>query len=316
MSISEWLKNKLITLSLALSNVEKNSFSQKIESLDSNIGTVTEKDAGTLMHSLKNNIITTEIKELRWRTYKIIQACDDLTAEIVGYDDDGMPIVKTHKRNKKQGLKKVNQDSFDNYQLEMVVDNSEIVSSGNEAFNNENITVFDEAILNKDAKGDVISATHGEITGSEYFATHKSDTPIIIERKDLPSFFIENFTKKLHIRKINETDKLLEFYVSKYPDEYNRTSRLFISELKKVIDYGKKSTLLDILCVSFITYKTIGVDDFLEYKYGIKSFDKIIEYNGHYVIKFKGNVIVNGNNILEDRRVVKLDEKYNNKEKK
>lgn len=316
MKISEWLTNKMISLSLALHGVEKNALGQSNGQLDGNTAQEQRHTQGQLADSLKHGEATQEVLNLRWRTYKILQACDGLTAEIVGYDDDGIPIVKTHKRNKKQGLKKVNQDSFDNYQLEMVVDNSEIVSSGNEAFDNNNINVFNEAIINKNDHGDIVSATHGEITGSEYFATYKSDNPIIIERKDLPTFLIENFTKKLHIRKINETDKLLEFYVSKYPDEYNRTSRLFISELKKIIDYGKKSTLLDILGVSFITHKTIGVDDFLAYKYDIKSFDKIIEYNGHYVIKFKGNVIVNGNNILEDRRVIKLDEKYKNKEKK
>ena len=46
------------------------------------------------------------------------------------------------------------------------------------------------------------------------------------------------------------------------------------------------------------------------------SVDKIIEFNGSYVIKFIGNVKLNGNNILDEHRVVELDEKYNNKEKK
>lgn len=303
-------------ISMALVGVEKNALSQTGGKLDNNVAEEQRHTQGQLADALKHGEVTQEVINLRWRTYKILQACDGLTAEIVGYDDDGMPIVKTHKRNKKQGLKKINQDNFDTFPLEMVVDNTDIINSGNDAFDNTNITVFDNAILNEDTNGDIISATHGNISGLEYFATNKNEKPIIITRKALPTFLIENFTKKLHIRKINETNRLLEFYVSKYPDEYNRTSRLFISELKKVIEFGKKSTILDILGVKFITHQTLGVDDFLEYSYDIVSFDKIIEHNGHYVIKFIGETVINGNNILEDRRVVKLDEKYNNKEKK
>jgi hypothetical protein len=65
-----------------------------------------------------------------------------------------------------------------------------------------------------------------------------------------------------------------------------------------------------------MTYKTLGVEDFLEYEYKIKSFDKIITFNGHYVIKFIGEVVIDGNNILEEHRVNELDVKYEKKEKK
>ncbi len=57
----------------------------------------------------------------------------------------------------------------------------------------------------------------------------------MIVRDILPNFYLENFTLKMNVRTISETDKMLEFYVSKYPDEYNRTSRLFISEIKKIM---------------------------------------------------------------------------------
>ena len=81
-----------------------------------------------------------------------------------------------------------------------------------------------------------------------------------------PPFIFEFDPEKHDIRKISETEKLLEFYVSVYPDEYNRTSRLFISAIKKVLN-GKKEVFLEFDSVEFITDKTIGSDNNLHYKY-------------------------------------------------
>ena len=198
----------------------------------------------------------------------------------------------------------------------MVIDNSEIVIGENEAMDNDYISLLDDVILNYDDEGNIISATHGEIKASDYYTTHKTEKPIKIIRDELSNFEIETFTKKLNVRKINKTKRLLEFYVSKYPDEYNRTSRLFISNVKKAIENPTQNTMLNIKGVEFVTYKSLGVSDFLEFKYEIESFDKIIEFNGFYVIKFIANVVIDGEDITEIHRVEELDKKYNEKAKK
>jgi hypothetical protein len=73
-----------------------------------------------------------------------------------------------------------------------------------------------------------ISKTHGTINGEEYFASSKTERPILIISNLSRQFNLENYTTKLNVRTINDTEKLLEFYVSVYPDMYNRTSRLFL----------------------------------------------------------------------------------------
>ena len=55
-----------------------------------------------------------------------------------------------------------------------------------------------------------------------------------------------------------------------YPDEYDRKTRLFISEVKKAIENPMSVNMLDIEEVIFVTYKSIGVDDFLEFKSSYK----------------------------------------------
>jgi hypothetical protein len=311
----DWASRKMAMVSLAMANVEKNSLGQSAEPLSTDITKFQRHTQGQLADSLKQGEITQEVIDLRWRTYKVLREVEGVTAEIVGYDEDGMPIVKTKKKNKKLGLSKVKLDPTDPYKLEMVVDNSEIVIGGNQAMENENISLFDEVEKSVNEFGDNI-ATHGVIDSVDYFATNKSERPIIIVRENLPNFYLENFTLKLNVRKINETEKLLEFYVSKYPDEFNRTSRLFISEVKKIMSGDYKSTLLEFENVNFITHKTLGADDFLEYEYDNILFDKVVEFNGYYIIKFNAKLKIDGRDILEIHRVSELDKKYEQKQKK
>jgi hypothetical protein len=312
MGIKKWMG----ILSLALSNVEKNALGQIGGGLSNDVSQSWRLTQGQLADSLINGEITQEVLNLKWRTYKILKASEGVTAKIIGYDNDGIPITKVIKRDNKKALKKVKVDEVDNFIVEMVIDNSEIASGSNEVMDNEYVSVYDQVDINYGDNGEIISASHGEIDSLEYFATNKSEKPIKIIRNEASSFSIENFTKKLVVRKISKTKKMLEFYVSIYPDEYNRTSRLFINAIKKAIENPRHSNMLNFKSVEFVTYKSLGVSDFLEFEYEIESFDKIIEFNGSYVIKFIANTIVNGKDIMEGHRVEELDKKYADKTKK
>lgn len=311
-----WIKNKIAMISLAMSKVEINTLSQIGTPLGEDTSKSQRHTKGTAVDDLKQGIITQEVKNLRWRTYKILGETQGRTAEIIGYDENGMPIVKTRKIDNKSSLRKVKLEPSDDYPIEMIVDNSEIPTSGNDTINNEYLDLLDKPQIVYDENGEAISATHGEIDANEFFITNKSELPINIERDEAPKFKIENFTKKLHIRKISESKRLLEFYVSMYPDEFIRTTRLFISEVKKAIENPKQSTMLLVNNVDFVSYKTIGVNDFLIFKYNNLKFDKIATFNGHYIIKFIGDVEINGESIFDEYRVDELDNKYENKDKK
>jgi hypothetical protein len=76
------------------------------------------------------------------------------------------------------------------------------------------------------------------------------------------------------------------------------------------------SSLTDIKSICFLTNNTIGSADFLEYEYDIIDFDKIIEFNQYYVVKFISEVKINGKNIIEQYRNLELDSKYEKKEKR
>jgi hypothetical protein len=314
--IKEWARKKAAMISLSLSNVEKNAFGQGGESLNSDVNQVQRHTQGQLADSLINGEITQEVMNLRWRTYKILRESDGFISEITGYDEDGIPIVKTSKVDKKKLLSKMTTEPTDNYPLEIILNNKEITNGVNDTISNQYINVSKTPELNKDVFGNVTGATHGTISGDEYFATYKAEKPIVITREIFPKFNIETYTQKLHVRSISETEKLLEFYISKYPDGDNKRSGLFINDLKKAINNPMLSSMFEIKDVSFTTHKTIGCDDFLYYEYEVVSLDKIVEFNEFYVVKFKANVVIEGEDILEKHREEELDEKYKNKEKK
>jgi hypothetical protein len=313
--IKNWLIKQITRVMFSVSNVEKNALGQNGESLETDVNKHQRLTQGQVADSLINGEVTQEVLNLKWRTYKIIKATEGIKSTITGYSEDGMPIVKTTKRNQKQGLKKVKVDSFDDYKLEMVLDNTEIALSTVDSIGNENLSILDSVLENYDDDGNLVSSSHATISANELMATEKGERPIKITRLSPPNFFIENLTKKINVRKINKKERLLEFYVSKYPDEYNRTSRLFLSAIKKVIE-GNTQSFLELDEIEFISYKTIGVEDFLLFKYNNITFDKIVEFNGFHVIKFKCDVVINGYDILEQHKVEELDNKYKQKTKK
>lgn len=324
MGLLNYLNRKFALLSLSLSRVEKSVLTQKSDALG-DIGSMEQTyHQGMLADALLRGEITMPVKELRWRLYKVLSESKNKTAKIVGYDDDGLPIVETYNIEKYK-LDKVTRDNFDSYPVELVVMNEDITKSTFEAFSNDKLQVnpkgdntpIDGKIMFDLVGADVWSGnTLAEISFDDMVATMQSKKTIYVDRDIKPKFEIENYVKKLLVRNINETEKLLEFYISSYQDEYDRKTMFLIAEIKKAIKNPRASDILDINKVGFITEKTIGAADGLEFEYQIKNFDKIVEFNGHYVIKFIAEVTVNGDNIFEKYKLAELEKRYENKEAK
>lgn len=313
--MKNWLKNKIAAITFAFTNVEKNILNQDGKIADNGTNQERRHLQGTLADSLFHGEITQEVKNLRWRIYKILEASDKTSLEFDHIDENGNIYYRTKKTDDKMALRKTKLDEYDDYKLEMVFFNKEVTLGVMDAISkyiNEYETPIDTINENNDNV-----KSHGEISSIEYFATNKTEKPINITREYTPKFFIENFTKKINIRKINNTKKLIEFYINKYPDEYNKNSKLFIKEIEKAIKLGSRNiSSLDIKTIEFITNKTLGATDFLHYSYKILNFDKIVEFDGNYVIKYICDTEIDGKNILLQYVETELDEKYKNKEAK
>lgn len=336
MNITDYLKRKMALLSMALAKVEKEALNETSDGVGvGNSGMEQSFHEGRLADALLKGEITQSVKELRWRMYKVLNASENFNTRITGYNEEtGLPITETTK-DENQPLKKVKVDSEDPYEVELVVTNEDIIKSISEAFNNDKLKVHSEEEVEKFNKnnemfnlvgdgyelnsfGDLVkideekekNRTLGQIKFDDMVSSMKSDKSIIVHRSFRPKFEIEQYTKKLVVRDIDGDTKLLEFYISKYPDEFDRKTRLLVSEIKKAIKNPRSSDILDIEKVGFVTYKALGTNDGMEYIYEIKNFHKIIEYDGHYIIKFMTKPIINGQFIYDTHKLEELEEKY------
>ena len=123
--------------------------------------------------------------------------------------------------------------------------------------------------------------------------------------------FIETFA---HQNKEHDMRKYLSDYfnIEKLTKELNN----LLTTDNNFNDLLYKFNSLDIDSIEFTSNKTLGCDDLLKFKYNIENIDKIIEFDGYYVIKYIANVEINGESIVKKFEDAELESKYGKKEKK
>lgn len=297
MKITDWIKKQITAFALATSSVEKNALNQNSEIVGMGESYEQNKKKGTLSDALLRGELTQEVKDLRWRTYKVMQASEklnykfDMARESEDEDvetDTTTLFSKGIISEKNQSEIKIKVDDVDSYKVKLVVQNDKIVTGMLDATSN---LKNGGNILNDD-----------------------NDYPINIEREFVPKFNIEKISKKLIVREITNEKMLLEFYVSSYKNEDNKSSIFVINELNRLMNQPNPiANVLNFDKVSFITNKTYGSPDFRLYVYDNIKFDKIIKYDGSFVIKFFANVEIDGENIFDKYIEEELEEKYKNK---
>lgn len=302
MKLKDKIKKQIASFMLATGKVEKNALNQDGEELENpNVGHFQKLNQGQLSDALERGEVTQEVQQLRWRYYKTLKEADKYKANVNFEVDEngfykGVETEKVHKDDKKTERKRVKLEPSDEYELDILFDNKEVGLDDNFGFIGEKEKNIDDGL------------SHEEIT--------RTMIPLHVERDITPKFDIEKYTHYLYVRDIDGQNKLLEFFVPSYKDPYYKLRNLFVNEIKKAIKNPRLCNFLDIDKVGFITNKTIGADDHKEYSYIVHEFDKIVEYGGHYVIKFKGEIETNGEDVFEKYKDEELEKKYLNKERR
>jgi len=289
-----WLKSQMLALMLALANVEKNALKQNGGDLSDDAGHEQQLQQNQLMQDLLQGRITQEVKFLRWRIFKILETIQgkDIT---VKENADGTVKYTAKDKNYSHKLKKVKTDPSDDNELELVIDNMTDTTMG---------------------QLDILDTKNENINASEHDSLVKAESKIKIRHTYPSKFRLEKYVKKMNVRTIDNKTKLLELYVTSYPDEYDRLHKMFIVEVKNTINNPRTSSIIELDMISFVTNKDLGVVDNRLFEFDDIKYYKIVEFDGHYVIKFKANVKTYSHSIIEQFREHELDMRYENMEAK
>ena len=298
---------------IALYNTEQSSLNQRTTAMGQDVGHEQSVNQGTMLDDLINGRVTVEVMNLRWRIYKVLEAASNVRV-IHSVNSKGEVTYKNESYDRSKELRKIKVDDHDDYKLEMAIDNKPKPKESHEAFNGDSVLETDKR--SNEIEDGSETKVIGEISADEFFTMIQSEIKLKIDRSTPPKFKLEKYTKKLNVRGIDNETKLLEFYVSKYPDEYDRRTNVFIKDVLKINDNPRHSSIIDFDSISFATYNDSGVGNNRFFKYDNLVYDKTIEFDGYYVIKMKATVVTDGESMVEKYRMTDLDEKYDNNERR
>lgn len=136
-----------------------------------------------------------------------------------------------------------------------------------------------------------------------------------IINKDTPRFRIEKYCQYIQVQ-INPSEISLTMFFSKYPNQYEVSSKAFINELEKNYSLSiAKPSIADLEMISFVTYKASGEDDLIMYTFKELSFSHIEKNDHGYLIKWNAKSY-NRENLIEKFYSETMNKKYQAKEKK
>ena len=292
--MTNWLKSQFLALILALVNVEKNALKQNGGNLSDDVGQEQQIQQNQFLQDLIQGRVTQEVKFLRWRIFKILETIQgkDIT---VKENADGTVNYTAKDKNYSHKLKKIKTDPSDTNELELVVDNLTDTTMG---------------------QLDILDAKNENINASEHDSLVKPESKIKIRHTYPSKFRLEKYVKKMNVRIDENNTRLLELYVTMYPNEFDRLHKMFMVELKKTVANPRASNIIELDTISFVTNKDLGTVDNRLFEFDNIKYYKIVEFDGHYVIKFNANVKTYSHSIIEQFREHELDMRYENMESK
>lgn len=291
----KWLKKILhnielffINFAFATKNTETQIFTQG--GVDSaNGGIIMSQDVTQGTHALSKALLkgelTEEVKQLRYRTYKV-----DREAKKYKYFAPTLALKKKEGKDNKF----VSYDKSDGLDV--------ITIQYNYALSEDTL----------DAINQIENGGRGEKTKYKFE----------IKRNFVPRFRLEEFLKKVVVKRLDETHAILDFYFSQYPERFFNTSddksfrsKAFINELKRIRN-GGKTDVLDMEQMRFITSHAYKKDDLIEYVFRNLWYRETVEFDGDYILRFKASIEHDGYDLTASYYNKTMDEKYKNNEKK
>lgn len=288
------IRNKIKTffhgLAFGMKQADDVMMSQGNNAIDVGSGIHQEVSEKRVSKALLKGEVTQEVKELRYRTYKVDR-------EAKSYEYFSPTLAKKY-----EGAK--DESKFVKYE------------------NSENLPVItiQENVLEVEDINSSIERVN-EKTGN-YTENKQKKYTINIERDFFPRYRIEEFTKRVVVKEKEDNAVIVDFYVPKYANPHEWTeygvlpkSKGFITEIERMKNGGHSSDVLEFTRMTFVTRHAYKLPDMIFFSLRTPIFMGIVEYDGHYVIKFRC-IVERQEDEVERYYDPIMDEKYKNKEAK
>ena len=272
-----WVKLRIFLESIAwgMRGADKLLSVSNKENEGGDIGGIEQhKEQQSVYADLLRGEVTQEVKEFRHEMYYAERKSHEYV-----YGGGGH-AVKRNKIFDYQG----NVERSDGLKIQIVQDNREDMSS---LIENGIYSQGEEFELSEKAKGDLKEKDKREFT-------------IKIERDFFPSFRLEQYATKIVVKKVDDTNVILDIYTWSDLRQFDNRHKLFLSGIKKIIDGDTRSDIIDFDNLSFVTYNAYGADDLRLYEYDNIHFIEIVPFDGNYVLRFSANVITDGEDLIAE----------------
>lgn len=127
----------------------------------------------------------------------------------------------------------------------------------------------------------------------------KKEYTFKVVRDFYPKFRIEEYIKKCVVKEFGEKC-IFDIYVSKYPVQFDRRSRMFINMMNEIYEGNTRSEIIDFQQLSFISKNAYGSDDLKLYSFKSFEFHDIIDFDGNYVLRFVCEPDEFGTDLIEE----------------
>lgn len=244
------------------------STASKDDDLDPNSigGIEQQQEKQSVYQDLLKGVVTEQVRELRHEMYY-----SERKSREYQYSGGGMAKKTT------MFDYKGNVDKSDGYRIKIVQQNDMLPTS----LSDSGVVVYGQKA---DIDGNINAVIRNRPRSEKEFR-------IKIDRENfIPKFRIENYMTKLVVKEVENDVVMIDLYINKYYNKLEPTSKLFHAEMERIyqgIDVRTNDGgTLDFKGLHFISKNAYGVPDLMELSYKDFEFITILEYDGHYVLRF------------------------------
>lgn len=276
-NITSKIKNGVVGFFVGTRKTEEEVFTQQGSSSDDSVKVGEVMQAQNLADALLKGIVTEEVKELRYRDYKVSNEAKNfqILPNGVAYRADAVSFAKSHV------------DKSDGYPIQLIQNNNMVKNSVDDEMNR--------------------LGTYGKTQRYTLKCYRNVST----------RYRLEEFVTKIVVKRISNQECLVDLYTTIYPDKLSPIKHNgFLTEIKRIKEEPAMAPLSDVFNIesmNFVTDRAYGCSDRLEFEFDDIKFYGIVEFDGYYVIKLKCHVKKDGEDLTAKYYNKNMDEEYKNK---